>query len=167
MLLIKERTAWTWSERSLKSAVMWTWALCCFHTENLKITQKRTESLLTAHRLTELQLAVENGPYKETWLPREYCVFEWRGRQGNTEMYFLLRWDKYSSWQEGVFLIFPHFSDEEVYRPRLNYKLYFHLAQDVTACRSCSPVVYEEFTPFIKVKVLISHCKNTLYQVLH
>ncbi len=68
-------------------------------------------------------------------------MFEWRGRLENTEMYFLLRRD--SSWQEVVFLTFPHFSDEEVYRPKLNYKFDFHLAQFLTACVSYSPEAEE------------------------
>lgn len=42
------------------------------------------QSLLTTLSLTELQPAVENGPYKETWPPREHWVCERTETQEST-----------------------------------------------------------------------------------
>lgn len=68
---LKWRVVGNWT-RAIRT---WNSALLFSHCESENNT--RTETLSVTLRLTELKLAVENGPYKETWPPREHCVFEW------------------------------------------------------------------------------------------
>lgn len=106
------------------------------------------------------------GAHKETWPPREHCVWvlkrsEWLR---NTLMYLLLLFlllhrDEYPSWQEAGFLTFPHFSDEEVYRPALNSTFSFSSRPDGLSVLSVSPPVEEIFTSFFN----LSNRNTTLY----